>query len=126
MGQAPSYPSRIIAGGRLGLSAKEAQRLTPRWRTHAGRGGRTGVRFGRSVGYREGRQSLDELAQRCGLRSSDLLPILERLEQQRRVELLDDGRYRAQCFAVPWISSIDDSGQRHGHSTITSPVTVSA
>jgi hypothetical protein len=51
--------------------------------------------------YREGRHTADELAKKCGQRSEALLPALERLRTQNRIELLEDGRYRARSFAVP-------------------------
>lgn len=51
--------------------------------------------------YREGRRTVGELAQTCGRRESDLLPALARLHAQERLELLEDGRYRARSFSVP-------------------------
>jgi hypothetical protein len=54
-----------------------------------------------AVIFREGRRSVGELARACGKREEDLLPALKRLQDQGRVEKLDDGRYRAQRFVVP-------------------------
>jgi hypothetical protein len=54
-----------------------------------------------AIVYREGRRSLEELAQLSGRRPEDLEPALANLETAGRVERAADGRFCAKTFAVP-------------------------
>jgi hypothetical protein len=54
-----------------------------------------------AIVYREGRRSLDELAQVSGRQADDLEAALSRLQAEGRVERSADGRFRAKTFAVP-------------------------
>lgn len=51
--------------------------------------------------YREGRRSVDELAQVSGRKRDDLEPALARLEAEARIERTADDRFLAKAFSVP-------------------------